>query len=431
MHRYKDMIKLFQHQEEAMKETEGLQNIGVYHDMGLGKTFTGSEMMKRFGCKVNLIICQKSKIQDWIEHFNEYYDVHVFDLTDKKKLAEFHGLSQGQRFYVVGVINYELAWRRKELLDLRGFTLMLDESSLIQNQKAKQTKFILKMQPEHVILLSGTPVGGKYENLWTQLHLLGWDISESLYNKQYVNWKTIDSGGFTHKIVDKDDPYKNVERLKKKMREHGSIFKKTEEVIDLPEQVFTEIKVKAPKEYWKFQKDCIIYTDDGIELIGDTSLTKLLYSRQLCSQYNKNKIQAFKDLVASTNDRLIVFYNFNEELWELKQVCEELERPTSEINGHTKDLTAYEQESDSVTLCQYQSASKGLNLQKCNKMIYFSLTLSSEDFEQSKKRIHRIGQEQPCFYYLMICRGTVEEQIMHTLKERKDFTDELFKEEID
>lgn len=424
-------IKLFQHQEEAMKETEGLQNIGVYHDMGLGKTFTGSEMMKRFGCKVNLIICQKSKIQDWIEHFNEYYDVHVFDLTDKKKLAEFHGLSQGQRFHVVGVINYELAWRRKELLDLYNFTLMLDESSLIQNQKAKQTKFILKMQPEHVILLSGTPVGGKYENLWTQLHLLGWDISESLYNKQYVNWKTIDSGGFTHKIVDKDDPYKNVERLKKKMREHGSIFKKTEEVIDLPEQVFTEIKVKAPKEYWKFQKDCIIYTDDGIELIGDTSLTKLLYSRQLCSQYNKNKIQAFKDLVASTNDRLIVFYNFNEELWELKQVCEELERPTSEINGHTKDLTAYEQESDSVTLCQYQSASKGLNLQKCNKMIYFSLTLSSEDFEQSKKRIHRIGQEQPCFYYLMICRGTVEEQIMHTLKERKDFTDELFKEEID
>ena len=424
-------IKLFQHQEEAMKETEGLQNIGVYHDMGLGKTFTGSEMMKRFGCKVNLIICQKSKIQDWIEHFNEYYDVHVFDLTDKKKLAEFHGLSQGQRFFIVGVINYELAWRRKELLDLYNFTLMLDESSLIQNQKAKQTKFILKMQPEHVILLSGTPVGGKYENLWTQLHLLGWDISESLYNKQYVNWKTIDSGGFTHKIVDKDDPYKNVERLKKKMRKHGSIFKKTEEVIDLPEQVFTEIKVKAPKEYWKFQKDCIIYTEDGIELIGDTSLTKLLYSRQLCSQYNKNKIQAFKDLVASTNDRLIIFYNFNEELWELKQVCEELGRPTSEINGHTKDLTAYEQESDSVTLCQYQSASKGLNLQKCNKMIYFSLTLSSEDFEQSKKRIHRIGQEQPCFYYLMICRGTVEEQIMHTLKERKDFTDELFKEEID
>ena len=250
------MISLFPHQQEALQETKDFDNIAVYHDMGLGKTFTGSEMMKRFGCKVNLIVCQKSKVQDWVEHFTDNYQMQVFDLTNKKQLGEYHGLSQGQRFFIVGVINYELAWRRKELLDLYDFTLMLDESSLIQNQKAKQTKFILKMKPAHVILLSGTPVGGKYENLWTQVHLLGWKISEDLYNRQYVNWTTIDSGGFQHKIVDKEDPYKNIDRLKSKMREHGVIFKKTEECYELPEQVFTHIRLKAPKEYWKFQKDC-------------------------------------------------------------------------------------------------------------------------------------------------------------------------------
>ena len=69
----------------------------------------------------------------------------------------------------------------------------------------------------------------------------------------------------------------------------------------------------------------------------------------------------------------------------------------------------------------------GLNLQKANKIIYFTLPLSSELFEQSKKRIHRIGQEQACFYYVMLCKGTVEEQIFKTLEERKDFTDELFR----
>ena len=163
------MISLFPHQQEALQETKDFDNIAVYHDMGLGKTFTGSEMMKRFGCKVNLIVCQKSKVQDWVEHFTDNYQMQVFDLTNKKQLGEYHGLSQGQRFFIVGVINYELAWRRKELLDLYDFTLMLDESSLIQNQKAKQTKFILKMKPAHVILLSGTPVGGKYENLLNRL----------------------------------------------------------------------------------------------------------------------------------------------------------------------------------------------------------------------------------------------------------------------
>ena len=420
------MLKLFPHQEEALNQTEGFQNIAVYHDMGLGKTFTGSEMMNRFHCMVNLIICQKSKIQDWIDHIKQNYQFRVYNLTVRKELSEFHGLSQGERFYVVGVINYELAWRRKELLDLRNFCLMLDESSLIQNRSAKQTKFILKLQPEHVIELSGSPVGGKYENLWTQVHLLGWNISEDLYNRQYVNWTTIEAGGFEHKIVDKDNPYKNIDRLKSKMREHGAIFKKTEECYELPEQVFSQIRMKAPKEYWKFQKDCIVEID-GSELVGDTSLTKLLYSRQLCSQYNQCKFEAFRDLVESTQERLIVFYSFNEELWGLKKICMEVNRPISEINGHVKDLTSYEQEDNSVTMCQYQSASMGLNLQKCNRIIYFSLPLSSEYFEQSKKRIHRIGQDRTCFYYLMICQGTVEEQILHTLEERKDFTDELFK----
>ena len=105
----------------------------------------------------------------------------------------------------------------------------------------------------------------------------------------------------------------------------------------------------------------------------------------------------------------------------------ELERPFSVVNGETKDLTAYEEHGDSITFVQYQAGAMGLNLQKANKVIYFSLTDRSELFEQSKKRIHRIGQEKPCFYYLMICPRTLEEDILHTLELRKDYTDELFK----
>ena len=52
----------------------------------------------------------------------------------------------------------------------------------------------------------------------------------------------------------------------------------------------------------------------------------------------------------------------------------------------------------------------------------------SELFEQSKKRIHRIGQNQNCFYYIMICKNSIEEAIYETLQKRKDFNDELFKE---
>jgi SNF2 family DNA or RNA helicase len=389
--------------------------------------------MKRYDCRTNLIVCQKSKVRDWTVHMMENYEyVAVFDLTDKKQFSGFMNWitapqdAPASTVCCVGVINYELAWRRSSLLKLTDFTLMLDESSLIQNPKAKQTKFVLKLRPAHTILLSGSPVGGKYENLWSQCNLLGWKITQRVFDVSYVNWTLIEAGGIKHKIVDKSDPYKNVDRLKRKMREHGAVFLKTEEVLDLPDQVFQQIRIPTSKEYWKFQRNRIVEIE-GDELVGDTSLTRLLYSRQLCGQYNQSKLEAFRDLIQSTKDRMIVFYNFNDELDALKRICRSENRPTSEINGHRKDLKAYETESDSITLVQYQSGSMGLNLQLSNRIVFFTLPLSSEHFEQSKKRIHRIGQQKTCFYYLMICEGSVEEQILETLEQRKDFTDELFK----
>lgn len=420
-------MNLFPHQSEALERVAGFDNVAFYHDMGLGKTFTGSEKMRLFGNPVNLIVCQKSKVNDWVNHFKEHYPEWIhFDLTKKGAIEGFLNLSD-LKIPCVGIVNYELQWRRPQLEQLKDFTLMLDESSLIQNRKAKQTKFILKLKAKNVILLSGTPTAGKYENLWTQAHLLGWDISEDLYNRQYVNWKTIESDGFFHKVVDMENPYKNVDRLKQKFRNHGSDFVKTEEVFDLPEQTFTTVTVPTSKEYRKFMKTGYVQIPDGSELIGDQVFTKRLYSRQLCGMYSQAKLEAFRELMQSTNDRVIVFYNFNMEMLWLREICKnQLDRPVSEVNGHEKDLTAYEHHDNSVTLIQYQAGAMGLNLQKANKIIYFTLPERSELFEQSKARIHRIGQNRPCFYWIMMCEKSVEEDIYETLLERKDYTDELF-----
>lgn len=419
-------MELYAHQQEALHETAHRNRVAYYHDMGLGKTFTGAEKIMRLSAPINLIICQKSKIDDWISHFKTQYSLPVYDLTNKDEFLRFFEMTELVHG-IVGVINYELAWRRKDLLKLQDFTLMLDESSLIQNKKAQMTKFILKMNPKNVVLLSGTPTSGKYENLWTQMKLLGWDISDSLYQKQYVNWITMSVGGITFRTVNKKDPYKNVERLKRKMREYGCHFLKTEEVMTLPDQTFIEIKCPKSKAYSKFMKNSIVTVDD-VELVGDTSLTKQLYARQLCGHYNDEKLKAFRDILESTNDRLIVFYNFNDELHKLKEIAHEYTENISEVNGNIKDLTAYETCDDSITFVQYQAGAMGLNLQKANKIVYFTLPQRSELFEQSKKRIHRIGQKRPCFYYVMMCRKSVEEDIYETLKMLRDYTDELFRE---
>lgn len=430
------IVNLYDHQKQALELTDNKNRVAYYHDMGLGKTFTGGEKLVRLAAKVNLVVCQKSKISDWIEHFKNNYDFKVFDLSKPKELSEFCGLAQGQRYTVIGVINYDLIYRRKELAELKNFTLMLDESSLIQHETAKRSKFILKkLNPLNVILLSGTPTGGKYENLWTQLYLLGWNISKETYWNMFVISHFEDMGGFPVRFI---DGYKNVERLKKKMREYGCHFLKSDEVLNLPAQIFHKIKVTASKMYLKFKKDRVVKfqwdanikntcdpTDVGeTELIGDNTFKSMLYERQLCAQYSEAKIEAFEDLVESTEDRLIVFYNFTSELETLK----EINRPISIVNGQSKNLNNYDTCNNSVTFIQYQAGAMGLNLQKANKIIYFSPPLSSELYEQSKKRINRIGQDKTCFYYNLIVKGSIEERIYKTLEMRKDFTEALFEE---
>lgn len=416
-------MELFNFQNEVLKQSENLTRVAYYYDMGLGKTFIGAEKLNRLNAEKNLVICQKSKISDWIKHFETYYSVYkVFDLTEKKQFIDFFKCAEKK----IGIINYELSFRRIELSFLENFTLLLDESSMIQNENSQRTKFVMnKLKPANIILLSGTPTGGKYERLWTQLYLLGYKINKTTYWNEYVDFYVNNNFGFPLKII---NGYKNVDRLKRKMSEYGCFFKKTDEVFDLPEQNFITINVETSKQYKDFQKKSIVTVDD-VELVGDTTLTQLLYERQLCSIYSKDKLNVLYDLLSSSDDRFVIFYNFNDEYKAIEQVCFELDKQVSIVNGSDKDLSNYEEENNSVTLIQYQSGAMGLNLQKANKIIYFSPCLSSELFEQSKKRIHRIGQSKPCFYYQLVCENSVEEKIYKVLAMRKDFTEKLFLQE--
>ena len=436
-------MNLFPHQQQALDLTAAHNRCAYYLDMGLGKTFVGSEKLMALHNRINVVVCQHSKIQDWIEHFKTHYsDVAVVDMTVKGAVQTV--LEWGYGMPVIGVINYELTFRRKILKTLTGFTLMLDESSLIQNETAKRSKFILGLKPDNVILLSGTPTGGKYEKLWSQCQLLGWNISKDLFWKQYVATEWVENDGFWRQRI---TGYKNVDRLKQKLADHGAVFMTTDDAgIELPTKNMIQVKTKPSTVYHKFLKKGVVSIDTGTlgefeldsdfwgsnesyerELIGDTSLTRRLYSRQLCGLYNPARYEAFRDLLNSTDDRLIVFYNFTEEMERMKRMVEGMNRPVSVLNGETKDLTAYDYKADSVTFIQYQAGAMGGNFQKANKIIYFSLPEGWELWEQSQKRIHRIGQERPCFYYLLICPGTVEEDILATLNLRKDYSDELFK----
>ena len=415
-------MKLFDYQQQALEHVAGKTHCAFYHDMGLGKTYTGSEKLRSLGFKVNLVVCQKSKVNDWLRHFeSNYSELNVYDLTNKAKSTIFYQEANKPK---VGVINYDLVWRRNGLLDLEDFAVMFDESSLLQNPTSKRTKFSMRIveKASAVVLLSGTPTDGKYERLWTQMRMLGWKISHDMFWQHYVDFEWDTGEGFPIKKV---KGYKNEDRLVKKMKSCGCDFLKTKEVLDLPEQRFVTVKARWTREYADFVRDGIVEVE-GKEFVGDSTFADMLNRRLLAGAYSKDKLNAFADVLDSTNERIVVFYNFNDELSRLKKVAEGKNRLYSEVNGSAHDLALFEENDGAIVFVQYQAGAMGLNLQAAHYAVYFSPPLMSSLFEQSKKRIHRVGQNLPCTYYMLVSDKTIEQQIYATLAKRRDYTEQLF-----
>lgn len=407
---------LFAYQRAALDRVEGKRRCAFYHDMGLGKTFTGAEkLMSDRRWKRALVVCQKSKVADWVDHFEAHYDMPVVDLTKQDVCRDAEA---------VMVVNYDLIWRRPQLMELDDLALMFDESSLLQNATSKRTKAAMKLagEADTLVLLSGTPVDGKYERLWTQLRMLGWDIDEKLFWRQYVESETTMREGFP---ITKVTGYKNEERLVRKMKGLGCDFLKTDDVIDLPDQRFIRVDVPMSEHYRKFAKTNVI-TAFGREFVGDTVFGDLTAKRQLAAAYSRAKLEAFGDLLDGTSKRLVVFYNFDVELEGLTAELEKRCRRYGALNGKAHDLSPFFDTDDGVALIQYQSGAMGVNLQQADTCVYFSPPLASSLFEQSKKRIHRVGQDKPCTYYELVSKGTVEDKIYDTLAMRRDYTEKLF-----
>jgi SNF2 family DNA or RNA helicase len=285
----------------------------------------------------------------------------------------------------------------------------------------------MKMPCDNLVLLSGSISKGKAENLYTIVKMLGGKYTlKQFYDKYIIQREMVIRGQrFPIKII---TGYKNQDILKQELRDLGTVFMKTEDCVSLPTQTFIDLGINTSKEYKTFKKDRIVTLECGKELVGDCSLTKLLSERLLCGAYSVDKLNAFKELLESTDRRCIVFYNFWEEYEKLVEIIKKLDRPLSEINGRVRDMDNYEKYDNSVTLINYAAGSSGINAQKANIIIYYTPPLSAEFYTQSIKRIHRIGQESPCTYYRMVCENSREVDIYEDLKKGRDYIVYLYEE---
>lgn len=121
----------------------------------------------------------------------------------------------------------------------------------------------------------------------------------------------------------------------------------------------------------------------------------------------------------------MVFARFVPEIEAIEKMLKDKGIGYSLIYGATKDraeqVSKFQTDADTkVFIGQLQTTGMGLTLTAASVAVFYSLDFSYANYEQSRARIHRIGQKMTCLYIHLVCKGTVDEKIMQALKHKGD-----------
>lgn len=402
------MKTLFDYQQKIVDDSK--KSNALFMKMGTGKTITSLKIAEKWQCKKLLVVCLKSKIQDWIDEIEE------------------------ETYFIKGeymVVNFESIWRNTKAIDFTDESTMIivDESHKIKSPKSKVSQYMryLGAMTRYKLILTGTPQNEMYYDYWMQMGFIDspvYRMSLKDFENRYVNFILDYQKGHYFKRI---DSYNFEEELKAAINEKA-FYKEYESNYGNPIEIYESIE--TPKEYKSLLKTKV-YED----IVADNDMSLRTYLRQACSGFIKNyrlaengKIKWLRDFLEITPDRVVIFVNYNMEVDVLKQMCVEMNRPYSIYNGETKDLSEFKSKSDCVAIVNYASGATGINdLCISNIGIFFSPPDGDYIlFSQAKARLDRIGQtKQPIFYFLQT-KKSIELAIYHNFKNGDDFTYEVY-----
>ena len=102
----------------------------------------------------------------------------------------------------------------------------------------------------------------------------------------------------------------------------------------------------------------------------------------------------------------------------------------AQISGEIKDrdaqVAAFQNDPDvTVFVGQIATAGLGITLTAASTMVFYSLDYSMSNYEQTRARIHRVGQRQPCTYIHLVAKDTVDEKVLRALRDKANLAKAL------
>ncbi len=290
-----------------------------------------------------------------------------------------------------------------------------------------------------------------------------WDINRTLDERFMTNGeRKLDASDYERisamhgvsesvvRFIEEQEEYttsRNMDKLRELMAPYTMSIKK-EDCLDLPEKVYVTLPVGMSKEqkdlYERLKEELRAeYKDKTLTVTNKLTLTTRLL--QLCGGFfpykddaNESQSKPISDTnvkldallsdleeVDFTTTKVIVWANYVAEIVMLKRELGKLYNccvyygavDTVERDQIQKDFKAGKYD---IFIGNVQTAGYGLNLQNATLAYFFSNNFQVEARLQAEDRMHRIGVQGTCVYKDIVLRGTIDERVVHAVKEGRD-----------
>ena len=317
----------------------------------------------------------------------------------ERALVEAVKAAEGMVF-VVG--NLESLRLMPRLAAVNWCLYVADECHRLKAHNGKSSKWSAKVSARRTVGLSGTILGQTPLDAFGTWRALGlasrFPQTLTAFRDRYavmhptvrgwiMDWRNLDE--FTE-IVGRD-----------------MLQVRSEDVLDLPGITDTIVPVElSPKEarvHQELKEEMVYIGDDGQIVMPDNPMVCVLRLIQACSgwvAYEEaeapqritevpSKRQALASVMADLDEPVVVWYRFNTELADIREVCPE----ALVLNGQEDQLRDWQDGKGKVLAAQFQAGGTGTTMVRARVAVYYSQTPSLTDYEQSRCRLHRPGQE--------------------------------------
>lgn len=434
------------YQQHCINKIIEIKKLGLFLDMGLGKTITTLTAVKelkynRFLVRRVLVIAPKKVAEGtWTR------EAAKWDHTQMLRVSPVLG-SQAKRIQALNtpadlyIINREnVCWLVDYYRNAWPFDMVVvDESSSFKSHSAKRFKALASVgsRIDRMVELTGTPSPNGLDDLWSQIFLL--DGGERL-GKRYTQFRERyfqpDKRGADGMVYSYEAKPGTEESILRQISDI-CISMKAEDYLQLPDVTYHEIPVeldsKSLKAYYELEREMVLQLPEDDETISVTSAAALsnkllqlangaLYDedRQVHEVHNC-KIEAFLELIESLQGKpALVFYNYQHDRARILKALEKSGLAVRELKT-TQDEDDWNAGKIQVLLTHPASSAYGLNLQQGgNHVVWFGLTWNYELYTQANKRLHRQGQKEKVIIHHLVCSGTRDTDVMQALQRKDD-----------